>query len=703
MFNQIELTCFRQHRSLTVNFTPGLNAIRGANEAGKTSIFEAIAYALFGARALRETLAETVTWGAKETELRVRLWLTLEDAELLVTRSKSGAAVWIVGAAEPFVTGQDAVKEYFEGCFKAKADTAGRMMIASQQALQGALQDGPGAAVKLIETLANFSLIDRIMALAQDKLPNGNTKAVKERIELLEGQLGDEPPDPTLPLAEADKAAHSRFSQADRARKAASLAWSEFQPQAQAAEVTLKDYRAAIEASERAAAAVEQRKKELEAITVPPCPAEAYIAELRRQAEDAGRVAKMRAAKTAVDALGEPEEQWSGDASSLMQAVTAARLKESKATEEVRRLSVEITRLEGQLIKETTCAFCDKDLSEVPEVLQRNSRLGELIEDHKAQLAEAQRAKQVGKTDAALFQDVLNEGDRRDRLMSQHREFLTVDENFVPANYSYSGPKLPRQEGTDWVAELRRAMQQVADFQRAEGKQEQAQSAYRTACLLAVTVQGEVIDKSSEAEAAKAVLEKAGDLSLALAEAESDCAIYKDEWRQTTQALTAARALYDQQKAFRDSIKQQLKDAKKEFKDMSATNALIAKLRSARPKIADELWSIVNSGVGKVFSDIRGVPSVVTREDNDFKVDGHGIRGLSGSTLDAFGLAVRVSLTNTFLPHTDFLMLDEPAAAADAERERNMLGMIAASGFDQVLLVTHSDQCESFATNVVRI
>ena len=703
MFNQLELTCFRQHRSLTVNFAPGLNAIRGANEAGKTNIFEAIAYALFGARALRETLAETVTWGAKETELRVRMWLTLGDDELLVTRSKAGASVWLVGAAEPFVTGQDPVKEYFEGRFQAKADTAGKMMIASQQALQGALQDGPGAAVKLIETLANFSLIDRIMALVQDKLPNGNTKAVKERIELLEGQLGDEPPDPTLPLAEAEKAAHRRFSQADEAQTQARLAWSEYAPKAQAADVYLKNYRELCESHRLAALTVDQRQQELDAITVPPCPADSYIVELRRQVEDAGRVSKMYAAKAAVEALEEPEEQWGGSRSSLVEALAAAKLKERNATEEVRRLSIEVTRLEGQLIKEETCAFCDKDLREVPEVVQRNSKLYEVIQDRKVQLAEAGRMKQAGHMDAVLFQDVLNEGDRRDRLMGVYREFLFIDENFVPANYSYSGLELPNVKGVDPAAELRDAMRQAQEYQRAEGKKSQALVMLTAAQSTLDTLQAKWEEAVKGVNEASEVMRNAGDLSLALAEAEAQSAAWKSEWENAKRSLEGTRALYAQQKKFRDSIKQQLKDAQKEFKDMTATNALIAKLRSARPKIADELWSIVNSGVGQIFSDIRGVPSTVTREDNDFKVDGHGIKGLSGSTLDAFGLAVRVSLTNTFLPHTDFLMLDEPAAAADAERERNMLGMIAASGFDQVLLVTHSDQCESFATNVVRI
>jgi ABC-type transport system involved in cytochrome bd biosynthesis fused ATPase/permease subunit len=84
-------------------------------------------------------------------------------------------------------------------------------------------------------------------------------------------------------------------------------------------------------------------------------------------------------------------------------------------------------------------------------------------------------------------------------------------------------------------------------------------------------------------------------------------------------------------------------------------------------------------------------------------VDGQGIGGLSGSTLDALGLAIRKSLTRVFLPNTGFMMLDEPAAAADPDREANMLGLIATSEFDQVLLITHSDIADSFAANVIQL
>jgi ABC-type transport system involved in cytochrome bd biosynthesis fused ATPase/permease subunit len=71
--------------------------------------------------------------------------------------------------------------------------------------------------------------------------------------------------------------------------------------------------------------------------------------------------------------------------------------------------------------------------------------------------------------------------------------------------------------------------------------------------------------------------------------------------------------------------------------------------------------------------------------------------------MDSLGLAMRMSLQKTFLPSLDFMCLDEPGAACDDGRETAMLGVLASSGYEQVILVTHSDLADSFATQVVQI
>ena len=56
---RLRMVNFRQHESTDLAFGPGLTGIVGPNGSGKTTVFEAIAYALYGvpaARGTRETM-----------------------------------------------------------------------------------------------------------------------------------------------------------------------------------------------------------------------------------------------------------------------------------------------------------------------------------------------------------------------------------------------------------------------------------------------------------------------------------------------------------------------------------------------------------------------------------------------------------------------------------------------------------------------
>ena len=63
MLNKIKLVNFGCHEQLEIDFGPGLNAVKAGVEMGKSTIFKAIAYALFGSKALPDSLEDTVTWG----------------------------------------------------------------------------------------------------------------------------------------------------------------------------------------------------------------------------------------------------------------------------------------------------------------------------------------------------------------------------------------------------------------------------------------------------------------------------------------------------------------------------------------------------------------------------------------------------------------------------------------------------------------
>jgi exonuclease SbcC len=135
MFRQLRLTNFRKHTTLDITFQNGVIALRGANEAGKSAILEAIAYAMFGATALRDSFADCVTWGEKESTLKVVLDFELNKVNYRVTRGKSGAEIRTTEKIE--ATGQTEVRRYIETLLGADAETCSNLMLASQQSVRG--------------------------------------------------------------------------------------------------------------------------------------------------------------------------------------------------------------------------------------------------------------------------------------------------------------------------------------------------------------------------------------------------------------------------------------------------------------------------------------------------------------------------------------------------------------------------------------
>jgi DNA repair exonuclease SbcCD ATPase subunit len=703
MFKRLKLTNFRQHRDREIIFTPGVNALRGANEAGKTTFLEAAAYVMFGAVvALREALPLVVTYGEKESSLKVELDIEISGVTYFAKRSKAGAEVWVAGGVKPVVVGQNECTKFFEAQFMCSAKVAANLMLANQGALRGALEEGPSAPMVLIETLANFKLIDNIISLVGANVPNGHTKTLEENVERLKGQI-DAPVEAdnfeVLQAAANDAEALLQAADADLdlARKACT-AHAPLAEAARAAERALEDAQAFL----RAAQANLQRAEDAVKIQVPDAPDEQRIAELRKQGEDRGRWARAKQAHDRLKRLGTPSAEWDEGMDKLrrerQESANAAREAETR----VNQLGIEITRIESRLVKERECSFCGKDLTDVPEVQQRNRDTEAQLKDLNQKLALAKEALSQHQGDIADFDEVLSAHSQFSMTYQACAEFIKLDENYVPARWTWIGPDVAVEPG-DPTAELTKLVQQGEARTRALGRLEQARASLGDAETALTAAELGVATAKVEADKGKPCLARAEELATAYATAEATFRQQQEAAQRAVGEVKTAAAVRRERQAARERLQADLERARSNLEETVKGNLLLKKLRTARPQIADKLWAVVLASVSTYFSHIRGTKSVVTRADNGFLVDGQPITGLSGSTLDALGLAIRIALTKTFLPNARFLVLDEPAAACDDNRESNMIGLLAASDFDQVVLVTHSELADAFAQQVIHV
>jgi DNA repair exonuclease SbcCD ATPase subunit len=701
MFNEVELTYFRQHQSLTVTFENGVVALRGDNEKGKTTLLESIAYAMFGATALREPLADTVTWGQKESALKVRMVATINGVRYTTKRGKSGAE--ISNDTHILATGQTEVKKYWETLLGADATTCANLMLADQAGLRGVLKEGPGAAIALIEKLSNFALIETIVGLVQTKLPCGTTSNAEARVAMLEGQMAVPVEDDTEPLKIAVAEAELVADTAAHKQQAARSEYDIVQPAAQAAQAAVDAHKQAEVASSNAVTRWKSAEQVLATIVPVPGPSEARLKELRDQVADAGRLGRAKVAKAALAALPELENEWEGDHDSFNAAWSEVKLAVTAIAQSNHDIALNLTRLNTLLITEAACGLCGKDLAAVPEVVTKNAATQAQIDQQKALLlsGQASLADKAEESDAYAAIHTAMAG--RQRVYQQHAEFLTLDHGYVPARATYTGPDTEVTVAGNPASELQQAEALAAAYQRDMGRKQQAERVVeetRTACEAAKVA----LDAAAvPVRAALTALETAAELTQCLYAADAALRDAQQAHQNAQQALKQAQAVLAERQRARDALQAQLAAAKKDLEDMQFNNDLLKRLRDARPDIANELWGIMSASISSYFSDIRGVPSTFTRENGGFKVDGHSVSGLSGSTLDSLGLAIRVAATKTFLPNANFMVLDEPAAACDDGREQSMLGVIASSDFGQVIVVSHSELLDSFAAQVVRL
>ena len=712
MFTKVKLTNFRKHTDRTFDFIEGLNVIRGPNESAKSTVLEAITYALFGANSLRESLEKTVTWSCKPSTLKVELEFTINSQGYRITRSSSGAELFVGNVLT--VTGQREVTKYCEALLGTSADAAGKLMMANQASLRGALQDGPAAAVTLIENLANFDLIDSIVSLVQEKLPSGNTVALQSQIDTLTDQLEEPLVDETLEAKTALEGCVLDVSAAESCLSILSNKLETLRPEYDAAQAVHWKFLAA-----QGVASTAQKDKDDadKAVGLEPAPVDlSSVPALEKAIGEAAQRSVMQALFNQLSALKDGDE-WEGSAQSLADEVArVSQLKEEAvaAADSFKALlnewRLKLNTAKGKLITATHCAFCDKDLEDVPEVTTFNATwTPEILRAEEGVLSSTENVKAVDCEIAVFTREtktltvIQNAAAARASVYQKASSYITLDEGFVPARWSWTGPDLSLPVDKEATQKLKTLQTSATAYQRELGRYQAA--LHRAALAQAALNQalGALAPCEEAAQGCEGVFSKFNAASGLVMQAEGAVAQAKSRLKEAAQTAEYADKVHSLKLSARTKLQEQKAVAERTLKSTTFNNALLKKLRTAKPQVANKLWGVVLSTVSQTFSAIRGQPSVVSRGVEGFTVDGRSVGGLSGSTLDALGLAIRIALTKTFLPNTRFMVLDEASSACDLDRESSMVGAVVSADFDQVIWVTHSDAVESFAARAIQI
>lgn len=706
MFKSISLTNFRRHTDAVFTFNEGLSVIRAGNEQGKTTIIEAIAYALFGVKALRSSLEEAVTWDCPVNTLKVVLTIDVDGVEYKVSRAKSGAQVDYAGG---IVTGQTEVSNFMASKLRVDAGIASKLMFAPQKDIRGALEAGPKATAELIERLSEFGQIDDLIELMQEKLALGSAAQATSKLEADQKTL-----DELMAVAEPDFAALEKCVTGQEATvKLAATIVSGLRT-AYDAEVQ-RDAKVAAHASEWASltsragqlainsANATRQLKELREAPVPEVvdADERIQARLQAKADEGKRRAAVRAFGEVHKLLGDAGvERFAGTATQWQTAFTSTQDRLDVLRKQLNQSEVQLAKL-GLQKTMGACSFCGQDFSDVPAVIAKNAEVQAEI-DGLTLIQENLKEQETTLISSLGALRALQSGGRKVLAAAQqYAEYLDIDDSTYPPTLSWKGPEPVQEDVTpDYdaeVAAIRAGVKAHALYLR---KLVELEDAIKTDSRELDTIKARTteIGAPENAQESRAKVRAARD-ELAQAEETLDEAKRTLNTRKNT--LGASQREWDVVVRDRVRAAEYVEASKAAVANLTFNNALMKAVRAARPAIADQLWNLVLASVSRYFSEMRGTPSTVTKTSDGFLVDGRPAQSFSGSTLDVLGLAIRVALTRTFLPAAPFLVLDEPNAAMDDGRSANVLGFLATVGFKQVIMCSHDVVSESVADQII--
>lgn len=715
MLTKIVMKNFRKHENTEMDFTEALNVIRGANEKGKSTIGEALLYTLYGAKSLRGRFDDVVTWGKPSNTLKVEAHLLIQGVNFKFVRSKGGAELYKGEDAVPFITGQTEVSDFATQLIGADAVTARKLMFANQGNMRGALEVGPKATAEMVEELSDFSFFEDLLEAMSQKLALGSNVIAKSRLEAAQDNLAEL----LSSQGEGDddlKKAENRIKDAEENLKTVRSRLETLQTNFDKAKIELeiseerqKHYDSVVTAVEEAKEAYDLQLKAVEKEKAKIVEVDtSNLASLRERIQQADSLKTIYQAyekfSEFADSIAD-KTQWIhlGSMEELERKIEEEQEKVNKTESNLNEVEALIKSTKQRIITDTTCNHCGQPIKNVDEVLANNKVFEAQVAEHLKTKTTLEEQLNELKLDLKRSQNIKKSNQPVESYLRTESSYVEVDYEQVPYKVTWKGAIPTKGENVDDLK------QQVSVI---EGKLKLVEIAKTRFEVLSDAIEPlkhnletakNTLNNTPRFEYGKSpkkAFQEAEDklLSMKMEEASLEHAITTN--KETISTIKASQAHFNERKI---ELQQQIESFEKEVQDLAFNNALLKKVREARPMVANQLWNLVLSSVSTMFTKVRGVKSTVTKAKEGFLVNGESVDGLSGSTLDLLGLSIRCSLIKLFIPNCPFLILDEPAAAMDIERTASMMGFISSLDFPQTIVITHEDLSETLASNLVEI
>ena len=718
MLTRLELTNFRQHTSLKLEFTQGVTVIRGANECGKSTIFEAVTFALFGVEACRSN--DLTTWGAPDKSHVVTLELDLNGQTYHIVRSARGAEL---NSGDMKITGQREVTRRCEQLLDLKPGTGTNLMFASQNAVRGTLDEG-SKSIQLIEKLADFDVVDGYINTLQTNFSLGKSDHLQQLVSDLETQLTNTQQQIAefIDIDEFEATENSVLDEQLQALEAQAASkksdigrLTEQLDKIRGEEENRNNLKLSIANVEEYLAYI---KSGLNA-PVSTRPNAHLVADVESRTQFHEQLENLRAQADIQKKLGilhsdylsysyycpshfdskNPLIRIDGTKESIQQDIGLLESNYSEYRIRKQELLLKRKNLEDQKCNSLICPTCKREWDNADEMQKNNVRISEEIVELNIELAKLDNSIIEVESKINKLKDVLRQTEFTPAINSK---WVVDEDGKYPLKYKWTGGEL-KEFDHEVSKQLEEYEGLLEDLSAWESKQE----VFKQQLVDTETQLSELTTKlASIPESATSSVELShtlNQINLDLNDIQHNINSVQSKKSEIPFKVEQLRKEYFKLKDEENNVKVKINNCNTEIQNMQINNALLKVLREIKPQLANTIWQQVCNTITQYFSTMRDKPSMVTKASTGFEVDGHNTKALSGSTLDVLGIAIRVALTKTFLPTCGFMLLDEPFAACDVERQMKALGFITSTGFDQIIIVTHEDTTEAVADNLITL
>lgn len=759
MIEYIRLTNFRRHENTIIELTKNDQTVvvSGLNGSGKSTVIEAVVYALVGeGRHGRNNLERIVRRGAEIEGMEVELGFEIDGTKYRIVRRRDGktASAVLSVNGQPMVEGTRQVTAMVEDILGMDSQGVRLAVVAQQKELDMLSKMGPTQRSRAISRLLRLDAIAyaredaraawRNATSALDAMPQtGDLVQIAGEVAKLDSELAqarnaESACRAELMVIEAELAASEGVDQSyNQAREAvaklegelAALVAEQNRVQAERDAVVIPDAPQAVTTT----AVLERQASELEH-AIAHAEAQRRVGEQRRVIEqelERGVTRARELEETLLEGAAEAFLEKANDDRATARVWRETSQKASQRREELReelgRARHEMERLRTQrdalLALEGVCETCGQDVRDdhrethaeklLEQIADAENRAGQIIEDGKSAKAEfedAERAERAANTDAVEHdrraalagsaEGELREVNRRIATYRGQLERLITSDVDVDDLYARKGALAIEVAESRHAAEVTRA--------RAEATQ-RIQKLDET--LTALHKRVEDVRASRNAVQVTEELERSWKMRNELADR------HRAEMVMLT-ALVSESARTSEQHAVMgtnlrhaNEIAASRKTQQQRGRDAANAQKLLADVEQTiggaiRPQLESGISDILCQMSEGRFESVK----VSAEYDVSVKDDGayRNITDLSGGECDLVALAVRLALADIVCQRNGeigFLILDEPFGSQDSVRRESILAALRTlrSRYGQIWCISHVGGLDEVADRVISV